>query len=346
MMGWVRQALFFAALAFLGLTFVNASWIVGARPGHVRLIANGGIAQDYAPGARAAPCPAQAILPPLHAIFEDTLRAVFTARRMGADLVAIDLVRTADGALVLYPDADLGCRTDARGPLAAHTLAQVRGLDIGYGYSADHSANKGASFPLRGKGRGLIITLDDLLDALPGAALVYRFPGNDPAALDLAVKVLRAHRHDPVALGEGVIASAPLTDAAARAFPGIWTLATERAAACLTSYRFMGWSGFVPPACQRASVAVPLDSTLTLWGWPARFETRIEGPGTMVLVQRDTLGTGLRHSRELADVPASFRGYVLVDNFWTVGPALRPSLDARTNAEAVAAQKRDDDESL
>ena len=62
---WVRRVLFVLALALLVLTFVNASWIVGNRPGRVRMIANGGIAQDYAPGARAMACPARAILPPL-----------------------------------------------------------------------------------------------------------------------------------------------------------------------------------------------------------------------------------------------------------------------------------------
>jgi glycerophosphoryl diester phosphodiesterase len=339
-MVWVRRVLFVLALALVVLTFVNASWIIGNRPGHVRLIANGGIAQDYAPGARALPCPAKAILPPLHPIFEDTMRAVFTAHRMGADLVAIDLVRTADGALVLYPDADLACRTEASGPVSAHTLAQLRQLDIGYGYTPDH----GASFPLRGHGHGLITTLDELLYADPRVALVYRFPGNDPAALDLAVRVLRAHGHDPATLGEGVVADAALTAAAKRAFPGIWTMVPDRAAACLASYRLLGWTGFVPGSCQGNGVTVPLDATWTVWGWPSRFETRIAGAGGTVIATRDAAGTGLRHSADLSDVPVAFRGLVMVDNYWTVGPALRPALDARTNDEAIAAQKRDDDQ--
>lgn len=46
-MVWLRGALFTGALAFLVLTFVNASWLVTAPPGRPRLIANGGIAQDY-----------------------------------------------------------------------------------------------------------------------------------------------------------------------------------------------------------------------------------------------------------------------------------------------------------
>ncbi len=335
----LRRAAFLLALALLVLTFVNASWIVGDRPGRARMIANGGIAQDYVPGAHVLPCPAQAILPPLHPIFEDTVRGVLTAHRMGADFVAIDLVRTADGALVLFPQTDLGCRTEASGPVSAHTLADLRKLDLGYGYSADH----GASFPLRGRGRGLIATLDELLYADPRVALVYRFPGNDPAAIDLAIRVLRAHGHDPVALGEGFIGSTAVTDAAKRAFPRVWTLVPDRATGCVSSYRWLGWSGIVPTACRGTGAIVPLESTLTLWGWPARFEQRIEPGGAVVLAQQAADGTGLRHSRELSDVPAAFRGYVMIDNYWTVGPALHPGLDARTDGEANAAQKRDDD---
>jgi glycerophosphoryl diester phosphodiesterase len=335
---WLRRVLFVLALALLGLSFVNASWMVPNRPGHVRLIANGGIAQDYLPGARGTACPATAILPPLHGVFEDTLRAVDMAHRMGADLVAIDLVRTADGALVLYPDTDLACRTGATGPVSGQTLAQLRQLDIGYGYTADH----GATFPLRAKGRGLILTLDELLDHEPRTALLYRFPGNDPAALDLAVRVLRAHGHDPVALGEGFVGSAGLADTAQKAFPGVWTLVPDRAASCVATYRMIGWTGIMPGSCQGSSVTVPLDATWSLWGWPARFETRINGWHGAVIAVATADGTGLRHSRQLSDIPITYRGYAMVDNFWTVGPALRPSLDARTNEEAVAAQARDD----
>ncbi len=335
---WLRRVLFGLAVAMLGLSFVNAPWLVPNRAGHVRLIANGGIAQDYLPGARAAACPAAAILPPLHRIFEDTLRAVSTAHRMGADLVAIDLVRTADGALVLYPDTDLACRTGVSGPVSAHTLAELRQLDIGHGYTADH----GATYPLRGAGRGMIVTLDDLLDGDPRGGLLYRFPGNDPAALDLAIKVLRARGHDPVALKEGFVGSAAMAEAAQKAFPGVWTLVPDQAAACLAAYRLIGWSGIVPGSCAGSSVTVPLDATWSLWGWPARFETRINAGHGAVIAVATADGTGLRHSRQLSDIPITYRGYAMIDNFWTVGPALRPSLDARTNAEAVAAQARDD----
>ena len=145
---WLRGVLFTGALAFLVLTFVNASWLVTAPPGRPRLIANGGIAQDYQPGGRQAPCPARAILPPLHPILEDTARAVFTARRMGADYVAIDVVRTADNHLALFPDADLGCRTEASGPASQKTMAQLAGLDVGLALRVGAAACVTAAFTM------------------------------------------------------------------------------------------------------------------------------------------------------------------------------------------------------
>ena len=337
-MVWLRRVGFGLALLLVALTFLNASWTLRDRGGHVRLIANGGIAQDYRPGARHAPCPAAQILPPLHHLFEDTPRSVYAAHTMGADLVAIDIVRTADGALVLYPDHDLDCRSDGKGAVSTHTLADLRKLDIGYGYTAD----QGATHPLRGAGLGQIATFEQVMDYDPRASYVYRFPGNDLAALELTIKLLHARRHDPVALGEGFIGDAALAAAARRAFPGVWTLVAEQSAACLGSYRAFGWTGLMPGSCDGATLAVPLDATSTLWGWPARFEQRVAGAHGAVMVFADAAGTGLRHSRQLGDIPVSYRGMAMVDNYWTVGPALRPSRDGRTNAEAVAAQARDD----
>lgn len=340
---WLRGALFTGALAFLVLTFVNASWLVTAPPGRPRLIANGGIAQDYQPGGRAAPCPARAILPPLHAILEDTARAVFTARRMGADYVAIDVVRTADNHLALYPDADLGCRTEATGPVSQMTMAQLARLDAGHGYSADG----GKTFPLRGKGRGLIPSLDEILAANPMGRFIYRFPGNDVAAVPLLIETLARNGHDAKALGEGFVGNAALVSAVNKALPGVWTIDPAKGRACASDYRWKGWTSLVPATCQGATMIAALDNAFTLWGWPNRVQQRIEGVGGHVLAVAsdgtgDSLGTGLRHARELPQVPAAFHGTVLIDNFWTVAPALRPDMDARTNAEAVAAQERDD----
>jgi len=337
-MVWLRRSAFFGALAFLVLTFVNASWMDNPPGGHLLLIANGGISQQYAPGARRTACPASAILPPIHAIFEDTLRGVSTAERMGADLVAIDVQRTADDALVLFPDTDLACRTQGKGAVAALKQADLAALDVGFGYTADG----GKTFPLRGKGLGLIPPLDDVIAAAPKSKLLFRFPADDARTVDLLAADLKRLGRDPVAMGDAFTGAPAAVAAARKAFPAAWSFTLADAQACTSAYRLSGWTGMLPGACAGGTMLAPVNAAFTLWGWPNRLQARMATAKGKVLATLDADGGGLRHSRDLPLIPTTYYGAVMVDDFWTVGPALRPSLDARTNEEALAAQDRDE----
>ena len=74
-----------------------------------------------------------------HLAPENTLSAVRSALALGADVVEVDVRRTADGALVLVHDATLARTTDAvrvlpsRAPWRVQdlTLAEIRSLDAG-----------------------------------------------------------------------------------------------------------------------------------------------------------------------------------------------------------------------
>ena len=59
----------------------------------------------------------------------------------------------------------LDCRTDGHGVTHDHTLAE---LDIGYGYTGDG----GKTYPLRGRGVGMMPTLEEVLAALPDKKLL------------------------------------------------------------------------------------------------------------------------------------------------------------------------------
>jgi glycerophosphoryl diester phosphodiesterase len=335
---WLRRIAFFGALAALILTFVNASWLSENPKGHLRLIVNGGISQQYSAAAAGAPCPAKAILAPIHDYIEDTARSVQMARRMGADLVALDVARTADDAVVLYPDAALDCRSNGTGLVSAMPLAQVQRLDPGYGYSADG----GKTFPLRGDARNTIPTIEQVIEADPRGRYFYRFVADDAAAATSLVSRIKALGRDPVASGDG-FSGGPAAIAVIRAaWPKVWAFDPAQAAACTSSYRLSGWTSQLPAACKGGTMIAALDSTFTLWGWPNRTVNRMAETGGQIIAVRSGTGQGLRHARDLPSVPVTFRGYVLVDDYWTVGPALRPGLDKRTNAQALAAQDRDD----
>lgn len=61
-------------------------------------------------------------------------------------------------------DWTLDCRSNGTGVTREHGLAELKSLDIGYG----HTADGGKTFPLRGKGIGMMPTLDEVLARFPG----------------------------------------------------------------------------------------------------------------------------------------------------------------------------------
>ena len=66
---------------------------------------------------------------------ENTAAAFAKAIAMGADAIETDVRLSADGELVLIHDATVTRTTDGRGPVADHTLAELRALDAGRWFS-------------------------------------------------------------------------------------------------------------------------------------------------------------------------------------------------------------------
>lgn len=62
---------------------------------------------------------------------ENTRAAFDRAVALGADAIETDVQLTADGQLVLWHDATVERTSDGRGPVADHTLADLRQLDLG-----------------------------------------------------------------------------------------------------------------------------------------------------------------------------------------------------------------------
>ena len=93
---------------------------------------------------------------------ENTIPSLLEAVALGVDAVEFDLHVTRDGVLVLLHDPTLDRTTDATGPVAARTLAELRAVDAGARFTADG----GRTFPWRGRGAG-IPTFDEVIEALP-----------------------------------------------------------------------------------------------------------------------------------------------------------------------------------
>jgi glycerophosphoryl diester phosphodiesterase len=338
MRGWLRLIAFAVAVFVLIFTFVNASWLADRPLGGVRLIAHRGVYQLFDhKGVERGTCTADRIEQPVHEYLENTARSMQAARQMGADIVEIDIAPTEDGRIAVFHDWTVDCRTEGKGEIRDKTMAELKQLDPGFGYTADH----GKTFPFRGRQKGMIPTLKEALNALPSTPIIFNFKGRSPREADQLAAALKAARRDVVARRDIFYGASGPVQRIKEIFPEAWAWSKESAKACTKDYVLYGWTSIIPESCRNGILIVPLNRQWAFWGWPNRTIQRMDKVGARVLIvgpYGEDQPMGLTLPEQLGKIPASFKGYVWVDDIWTVGPALRPNRDIRSEAEQDAAE--------
>ena len=315
---WILAA---AAAFAVTVSIVNASWIAPTPTGPLILVAHRGLAQQFSrEGVDRDTCTATRIRPPEHDFIENTLRSISNARHFGADAVELDVHPTKDGQMVVFHDWTLDCRTDGKGPVRQKTLAELKKLDVGFGYTADG----GRTFPLRGKGVGGIPTVEEVLWEARGMRLFFNFKSKDPADADALVAAF-GRAGVPIDAKFGFYGHPRVLARLKQRVPTAWTFFKDEARACLTDYVKWGWTSFLPASCRNTTVTIPLNYQWAIWGWPNRFLTRMKAANTRVIVMgpyEDGSLAGIETPAQLDKVPRSFRGYLWVEDFYNVGRAL------------------------
>ena len=335
---WLKRIGFALAVVLLLLTILNASWIAGKPLGGIKLIAHRGVAQQFSrAGVERDSCTATRIEQPVHDYLENTIRSVQAARKMGADMVEIDVAPTADGKRAVFHDWTVDCRTEAKGNVRDKTMAELKQLDPGHGYTADG----GKTFPLRGRQKGGIPSLQEVLQAAGSTPLMFNFKSKDPAEADLLARELASARRDPVKLRDGFYGHSGPIDRIRKIYPDAWAWSIDGAKKCSKDYVLTGWTGVVPESCRNGTISIPINYQSLFWGWPNRLIKRMDKVGARVIVTGPYGGganVGLTLPEQLGKVPNSFKGYIWVEDIWTVGPALRPGRDIRNQAQHDAAE--------
>ncbi|HVY20914.1 MAG TPA: glycerophosphodiester phosphodiesterase family protein [Bauldia sp.] len=322
-MRYLRRAGIGVFVIVLALFALNTELLAPARTGKPTLIAHRGMGQTFhREGLTGETCTAARIFPPEHNYIEDTIPALKAAFDAGADMVEFDVQPTTDGDFVVFHDWTLDCRTDGKGVTREHSLAELRNLDLGYGYTADG----GKTFPFRGKGIGMMATLGETLDALPGKRVMINVKSADPTegtrlAAALATRPA-SERANWIIYGD----NAPI-DAFHAAMPDVRVLPTGSLKRCLLQYFAIGWSGYVPGACRHTVFLIPADYARWLWGFPRRFLARMDAVDTMAVLlgpyDGSGFSSGLDAVSELALVPAGYDGALWTNRIDRIGPAVK-----------------------
>lgn len=320
-MGRLKKLALAIGLIGFGLWLNNSSMLVSVpedqRP---EIIAHRGVHQIYGGTARDAnTCRAREIIAAEHRFIENTIPSMQAAFASGAAVVELDVHLTPNGHFAVFHDWELDCQTNGTGVTHKQPMAELRKLDLGYNFTSDG----GQTFPLRGGDVGPMPTLTDVLDAELGGLLLINFKSRRESEGKALASLLNASTHRKQVFG--VYGGGPPTQAAIVGIDGMRGFDRASLKSCLLNYMALGWSGFMPPACNDMIVAVPMNIGPFLWGWPHRFTKRMNATGSDVILTGAYDGaftTGIDDAATLAKVATRFGGYIWTNKAEVIGPML------------------------
>ncbi len=308
----------------VGAFAFNLSWFDDPhREGPARLIAHRGVHQTFhRENLTNDTCTAARIHTPTHDYIENTIPSMQAAFEAGAQIVEIDVHLTPDGEFAVFHDWTLECRTDGSGVTEETDIATLKTLDVGYGYTADN----GATWPLRGKGAGMMPTLGEVFAANPDRKFLVNFKSNRAEEGAALVRLIAAHPEWRNQLWGAYGGEAP-TSATLQAIPDLTGYTRDSLMACAKDYMLLGWTGHVPDACRNTTLVVPSNYAWVVWGWPHKFTRRMEAANTNVILigpitDGDIGSVGIDSVTDLKKVPEGFGGYVWTNRIELMGPAL------------------------
>lgn len=308
----------------IGALYVgNASWIVGPPEGEMSILSHRGVHQTYhRRDLNNKTCTAERIDPPSHKFLENTLDSMAAANAAGADIIELDIHSTTDGDFVVFHDWTLDCRTEGSGETRKHDLTYLKSLDIGYGYTADG----GNTFPFRGSYVGQMPTLEEVLLAFPDTRFMINIKSRDKTEAARLLDYIPEDEWSRLIVSGHIAPTHIVTESPVGRQHNVKAMTPQNAKACLKGYLIWGWSGHVPEACHNSYIPVPANYRRLAWGWPHRFEKRLNAVGSRSVLFGDWgehKAGGIDTDRDIARIPKNYRGIVYTNKVEVVGPALK-----------------------
>jgi glycerophosphoryl diester phosphodiesterase len=317
----MKRILIFLLLLSIFIFLNNSSIFAKDREGDPLLLAHRGLGQTFSmEGIQGDTCTAERIFTPEHPYLENTIPSMEAAFENGADVVELDVKPTKDGQFAVFHDWTLECRTNAEGTTKEFTMAELKQLDIGYGYTADN----GKTYPFRGKGVGLMPSLDEVLTHFPAEYFLIHIKSDDPEeGVQLAefLRKLPAKRLAQLTVYGG---DQPI-ETIKEEIPNLRVMSKATLKSCLLPYIAVGWTGYIPSACEKTQLHIPEKIAPWLWGWSEKFLNRMDSVDTRVIVVAGDGGwsEGFDTSEDLKRLPANYSGGIWTNRIDEIAPHIK-----------------------
>ncbi|MCL6590396.1 MAG: glycerophosphodiester phosphodiesterase [Firmicutes bacterium] len=316
-----NKILWFLMLLGAFIYLNNSSWLVKPA-GKPLLLAHRGLAQTYPmEGITADTNTAARIYPPEHPYLENTIASMEAAFQAGADMVELDIQPTTDGQFAVFHDWILDYRTNGKGIMREHSMAELKALDIGYGYTAD----QGKTYPFRGKGIGLMPTLDEVLNYFPPTrSFLIHIKSNDPKEGELLAGYLKDLPKDRLANLAVYGGDKPIETLKQR-LPGLKVMSRATVMRAFIPYLLAGWTGYIPAGMKNAFFYLPLRYARFLWGWPHRFVKRVKDADSVfvVVAGEGPWSEGFDTVEDLQQIPPGYTGGIWTGRIDRIGPLFK-----------------------
>ena len=318
---FLKRIMWFLVILLLFMVINNTNLFTKQSAQEPLLLAHRGLAQTFEiSNVENDTCTAEMIHKPEHPFLENTIPSMEAAFSKGADLVEFDIKPTKDGQFAVFHDWTLDCRTNVQGTTLDYKMDELKKVDIGYGYTYDN----GKTFPFRGKGIGLMPSLDEVLSYFPERPFLLHIKSNDAKEGEQLAQVLAKLPEERLSLLSVYGGDEPIAALKAK-LPSLRVMSKETMKSCLIPYILVGWTGYVPDACENTQLHLPEKIAPFLWGWSGKFIHRMEKSNTRVIVVAGDGGfsEGFDSANDLERLPANYNGWIWTNRIDTIAPLIQ-----------------------
>jgi glycerophosphoryl diester phosphodiesterase len=303
-----RNIIIFIVVLCICIWINNSSLLVKQESTTPKLLAHRGLAQTFdLENVKWDTNTAEIIHKPEHPYLENTIESMKVAFSYDADVVEFDVKLTKDNQLAIFHDFVLEYRTNGEGEVSKYTMEELKKLDIGYGYTAD----KGETYPFRGKGTGMMPSIEEVFKAFPDKEILIHLKTDDIKTGEVLWEYLKEMDKDRQSQIT-VYGDNPPIQYLREQSESLRVMSGKMMKRALISYELVGWTGYIPKELKNTEIHLPVNYAKLLWGWSNKFIQRMDKVNTRVVLVNGNGGfsEGFDDKESLENLPKNFSGYI------------------------------------